>query len=241
MNKFNKKIIISIFIFFIILLLSISIIMANNTENKISIDKEKIYYEIKYFDSQIIYMINLLNNIENKSNFYIDWEKLEKETNNLYTYWSSVILDLSYLSIDKSNLTNFGKTLDELAVSIEYKNKNETINNLIELYDKLIRYTQAIEFENYNKILAAKYNLLCAYSVAENGNWTVVYEYILKATENIYKLVNSMEIDEYLQYNINQAYIAVKELENIIYIKDLNIFYSKYKFTLSKLESLTFK
>ena len=241
MNKFNKKIIISIFVFFIILLLSISIIMANNTENKIGINKEKIYYEIKYFDSQIIYMVNLLNNIENKSNFYMDWEKLQNETNNLYSYWSSVILDLRYLSIDKCNLTNFGKTLDELSVSIKYKKKSNTLNNLIELYDKLVIYTKAIEYDNYNKIVETKYNLLCAYSVIENENWTVAYEYILKASENISKVVNSMEIDEYLQYNINQAYIAIKELENIINIKDVNVFYSKYKFTISKLESLTFK
>ena len=61
MKKSYKKIIISIFIFLIILLLSISVILVNNASKKINfeIDKEKIYYEIKYFDSQIIYMINM--------------------------------------------------------------------------------------------------------------------------------------------------------------------------------------
>jgi len=226
MKKLNYKIITSIFVFFIILLLSISIILANNvTKNvNIKINKEKIYYEIKYFDSKIIYMANVLSDMKNG----INWKELQKQTNDLYNYWNSVILDLNYLDIDKKDLINFGKNLDELTASIKYNEKNKILTNLAQLYSKLIIYVDAIENNNYKNILLTKYNLLVAYSIVETENWTLVHEYIMKASDHIYKVVNSIDVDEYSQYNVNQAYVAVKEMENLINIKDADLFYIKY-------------
>ena len=229
-----KKIITSIFVFFIILLLSISIILAdsiNNRENS-EINKEKIYYEIKYFDNKIAYMSKLLLN-NNES-----WEALQKETNSLYNYWNSVILDFNYLDINKIDLTNFGKNLDELNLSVKYNNKKNTLNNLIQLYNKLIIYVKAIDYNNYENILLTKYNLLISYSIVETGNWTLAHEYILKASEKIYKIVNTLSINEYLQYNVNQAYVAVKEMENLINVKDIEIFHIKYNIAIQKLENI---
>ena len=241
MKKFNKKILISIFIFFIAILLSISIILANNVidETFFEVNKEKICYEIKYFDYKIISMSNLLINIENKNNFYINWEELEEETYSIYNYWNSVILDLNNLNIDKKDLTDFGKKLDELVVSIKEKNKNHTFKNLIEIYNKLIIYLENMTDSNYKYIVITKYNLLCSCYVSENGNWTLANEYTLKASENMYKVVNSMDINKYVQYNINQTYIAIKELENIINIKDLDVFHIKYNIAINNLMNLT--
>lgn len=241
MKKINKKILISIFIFLIVILLSISIIFANNVidESYFEKNKEKIYYEIKYFDNRMINMSNLLINIENKNDFYINWEELEKETYSLYNYWNSVILDLNNLNIDKKDLTDFGKKLDELMLSIKEENKNKTFKNLIEIYNKLIIYLESTPDSNYKHTVITKYNLLCACYVSENRNWTLSNEYILKASETIYKVVNSMEINGYLQYNINKTYVAVKELENLINIKDLDVFYIKYNIAITNLINLT--
>lgn len=240
MKKNNNKIIISIFIFFIILLLIISIILINNSSKKMNseIDKEKIYYEIKYFDSQIVYMINLINNVEGIEKFYIDWEELQKHTKVLQEYWNSAILDFNNLEIEKNNLTDFGKILDNLSVSVKNTSKENTLSNLIALYNKIFIYSESLNDYYYNTILVIKFNLFNAYSVAETGNWTLVHEYILKSSDEIANLVNSIENNKYNQYNINQAYIAVKELENIINIKDLDIFYFKYNNAINKLNIL---
>lgn len=236
----NKKIIILIFVFLIILLLSISIILANNSSKKTNFktNKEKIYYEIKYYDTQIIYMINMLNNIEQKDSFYIDWKELQKRTKILHNYWNSAILDLNYLDINKKNLTDFGKNLDNLSVSINNNNKDNTLNNLLNLYQKIITYSESLNDDYYNTLLNIKYNLLFAYSIAEKENWTLTHEYILKSSENISNLLNSIEYNKYTQYNINKAYIAVKELENLINIKDLEVFYFKYHTAINKLNIL---
>lgn len=240
MKKINKKIIISIFVFLIILLLSISIIIANNTANKTNfeIDKNKIYHEIKYFDSQIIYMMTILNNIEGNENFYIDWKELQKQNQILYNYWNSVILDLNYLDIDKKSLTDFSQKLDQLNISIKNNDKKVTLQNLIDLYSKIISYSKTLNNESHNILLDSKYNLLVSYTIAEEGNWTLTYEYILKASENMSNMVKQAENNQYNQYNINQAYISVKELENIINIKDINIFYMKYKIAMDNIEKI---
>lgn len=240
MKNNNKKVIVSIFVFLIILLLSISIIIANNSNKKtnLKIDEEKIYYEIKYFDSQIIYMINLLNNLRQIDNFYIDWSELQTQSQTLHGYWNSAILDFNYLEIDKNYLTDFGNNLDNLTVSIRNNDKNNTLNNLLKLYEKIIIYSESINDSYYNTILIIKYNLLNAYSIVETGNWILTHEYILKSSENISNLVNSIEDNKYNQYNINQAYISIKELENIIKIKDINIFYFKYVIAIDKITIL---
>ena len=236
MKKFNKKILISIFIFFIVLLLSISIIIANNTNNEVSSEnKEKIYYEIKYLDNEIIIMSNLINN----KSAYIDWQELQINTEKLYNYWNSTILDLNTLSLDKNYLTDFGKILDNLTISIKNKDKQGALTNLAQLYKKLIVYAESLDYDlNYTNILYAKYNLLVAYSIVEKGNWTLTYENIVKSTTYLSNVVNSIENNKYNQYNINQAYVAVKELENIINVRDLDVFYIKYNIAMQKLQNI---
>lgn len=236
MKKINKKFITSIFIFFIFLLLSVSIIMANSVfdEIKFEEDSEKIYYEIKYFDSEILYMLTLLNN----RNSTINWNDMQKEIKIFYNYWNSAILDLNYLDIDKEELTAFGKQLDQLLISVEHKNKDDVLINLVKLYEKLITYTDKINYNNYKSLLLVKYNLLLAFSIVDTENWTLIHEYILKASKNMYTLVNLIDIDQYEQYNINQTYVAIKEMENIVNIKNKELFYIKYQLALDKLENL---
>lgn len=233
MKKINKKILISIFVFLIVILLSISYIIANNTNNtNLEVNNEKIYYQIKYLDSQIIYMSNSFNNIT-------DWNKLQNNLEQLYNYWNSSILDFNSLDIENTNLTDFGKILDNLSIAIKNQNREEALKNLVKLYEKLIIYNKSLNYdENYKNILYAKYNLLISYSIVENGNWTLTHESILRCDTYLSNLVNSMNINQYEQYNINQAYIAVKELENLINTKDLDLYYMKYNIAMEKLENI---
>ena len=232
MKKNYRKILISIFIFLILTLLSISIIIANNTNTIGEVNKEKIEYQIKYLDSEIINMSDLLNN-------NINWEELKNRQDILYNSWNSTILDLNNLNLDKKYLTDFGKILDNLSISIKNLDRQGCLDNLLKLYERLIIFNQTLEFDdNYTNILQTKFNLLTAYSIVENGNWTLTHESILKSDEYLSIVVNSMDNNRYNQYNINQAYIAVKELENLINIKDLDIFYLKYDIAMKRLQNI---
>jgi len=234
MKKSYKKKLISILVFFISILLSISYIIVNNTEpTNTEENKEKIYYQIKYLANELISISNLINNNTN-------WSSLQKNLERLYNYWNSVILDLNSLNIEKKYLTDFGKKLDNLTISIKIQDRQESLNNLIELYKNIIYYAEKLNYnEIYVKIIYAQYNLLMAYSNVETGNWTLTHEYVLIASENMLNVVNSMEIDMYSQYNVNQAYIALRELENLINIKDLDLFYLKYSIAIEKIKNLS--
>ena len=205
-------------------------INANNEEA--NINKEKIYFEIKYIDSQIINMSNSLNRNSN-------WQELQKCIQRLYTYWNSAILDFNNLDIEKNYLTDFGKILDNLTVSIKNQDRQSSLNKLIELYNRLIIYSENLNYDaNYNNILLAKHKLLSAYSIAEQGNWTLMHENVIECGNYLYNVVNFMENNQYNQYNINQAYITVKELENLINVKDLDLFYFKYQIAMNKLKNI---
>lgn len=240
MKKSNKNIIKSVFVFFSILLLSISIVMANNSYNNGNyvIDKEKIYHEIKYFDSEFINFASLLSKKNEYNNFDIEWQELEYRCQILYSYWNSAILDFNYLNIEKEELVKFGKDLDELLVALKNYDRNEALSNLVELYNKLVIYSQSIDYKEYSDILLTKYNLLISYSIMETGNWTLAHEYILKASKHIYEVVKYTDVSLYKQYNINQAYIAVKEMENLINIKNTEVFFIKYNIAIQKLENI---
>ena len=232
MKKNNKKILISIFVFFIVSLISISIIIVNNSINKeFSVNKEKIYYQIKYLDNEFIYISNLIN-----SN---NWNEIQDRIEKIYGYWNSTILDLNNLSIDKRYLTDFGKTLDNLIVSAKNFNKQSTLDNILNLHNSLCIYSENLNYNtNYTNMLLAKHSLLTAYSIAENGNWTLTHENIVKSSKYLANVVTSMDINRYSQYNINQAYIAIKELENLINVKDLELFYLKYNIAMQKIQNI---
>lgn len=236
MIKINQKFITSLFIFFIVFLLSISAILANNifNEEKYKIDEEKIYYQIKYLDNEIIKISRLLNTNDSP----IKWKELLNHANNLYNSWNSYILDLNNLNIDKKYLINFTKDLDQLIISIKDMNEKNVLIILSNLNYKLIMYINDLNYENYKNILIAKYNLISASLSVKNENWTLAHEYILKANNNVYQVFKKIDMNLYEQYNINQAYIAAKEMENIINIKDMDVFYIKYQIALDKLENL---
>ena len=239
-----KKILITTFVLFVIILIVVCafVIVQANTSKETEKNKEKAYYEIKYLDSKIIYIANLFNNLNDEAySSYQEtkWEYLLKNTETVYQYWSNTILDLNYFSIDKNDLTEFGKILDNFVVSIKNKDKQAGLNNLVQLYNKLLIYIQSL---SYNKndliIMQAKYHLLVAYSIAENENWTLIFEHILQSDENLLKLINLSNNDRFNKYNIYQAYIVVKELENIINVQDIDVFYLKYKIAMQKLENI---
>lgn len=207
--------------------------MAINTNNEdTNMNKEKIYFEIRYIDSEIINMSNALNRNS-------DWQELQNIIQCLYTYWNSAILDFNNLDIEKNYLTDFGKILDNLTISTKNQDRQGSLNNLLELYSRLIIYNESLNYDaNYNNLLLAKYNLLSAYSIAEQGNWTLMHENIIECGNYLSNVVNSMENNQYNQYNINQAYIAVKELENLINVKDLDLFYFKYQIAMNKMQNI---
>lgn len=208
--------------------------IANKTHNysKINHDEEKLKYEIQTLSKQLIAISNQL------SNSTIPWHALQEKVQELYIYWSSTILDLNKLDIHKNILTEFGKDIDQLMINLKNRNIEDARISILSLYKAVAIFTDSMEDKITNTLTYTQYYLLYASSFVEQGNWTLVQEYILKSDKQVSKAVNNIENTSYNQYNLYQAYVAIKELENTIYSKDAELFYWKYNIAMDKLNQI---
>ena len=240
----NKKVIviISVLTFLFIMGSIVTLVLATNDSNS-NTEIEKANSQISYLDNEIVIMVNMLNNISSNYNettinrdTVIEWNTIEKNISKLYLSWNSIIIDLNNLNIKNTTLTDFGKKLDDTTISIKNKDKLATLSNLSDLYYLLASYTDSYNSDTDLKInVNTKYYLIKAYSLIDTNNWTLIYDNIVKAEQFYYNNINSLEIDSNKQYNQNKTYISLKELENILRNKDVDLFYLKYSIAMNNL------
>ena len=227
--KNNNKIIIFIFILLFLIFISISIFLLFNTQkNEEEILAEKANSQILYLDNEIIDIANLANNInlnikeKDKLNKNTNWEEIKLKLNSIYEGWNSIIIDLNSLGIKNTDLTNFGRKIDDVMISSKNQDKANMLNNLCDLYYFLVIYTNSYNSnEELKNNIATKYYLLKSYSALEKENWIIAKENIIKAENNFYR---------------NKTYVSIKELENIVNSKNIDIYYLKYIIVLNNIK-----
>ena len=199
--------------------MKISKVWANNNKNDDSEFIEKVNQEMIYIQNNFEENLYLLENG--------NWQEIESNIDSLYIYWNTVILDLNELEIKSTYLSDFGKKLDELTLAVNDKNKNVTKIRICELYNYVYLYIQNYSTdEEFNNKFNIKRNLILAYCIAENENWELIYKYIKNAEESVKNILNLNIIEN--RDNLNRLYISIKELENSIELKDLELFYKKH-------------
>ena len=100
----------------------------------------------------------------------------------------------------------------------------------------LITYSYNTNEEIKNTI-ETKYYLLKSISILDTNNWNLVAENIKKAEESYYKNIGLIDSNYYNQTTKNSIYIAIKELENTISLKNKEVFLKKYKIILQKMNN----
>lgn len=213
---FKKIFIITMLICSIFIVMKISNSMANNKEDMVLIDKAN--EEINYIEGKL-----------EENVYYIkaqDWLNISKNINLIYSYWNVVILDLNELEVKSSYLSEFGKRLDEFTIAVEEKSVNVARAKACELYNYLLIFTQSYNNKTEINKINFKKNLITAYCIADNNDWNLINEYILKSEESVKNIIN---LNNEREYQLDKLYISLKELENSIKIQDLNLFYRKYE------------
>lgn len=239
--KNNNKIIIFIFILLFLIFISISIFLLFNTQkNEEEILAEKANSQILYLDNEIIDIANLANNInlnikeKDNLNKNTNWEEIELKLNSIYEGWNSIIIDLNSLGIKNTDLTNFGRKIDDVMISSKNQDKANMLNNLCELYYFLVIYANSYNSnEELKNNIATKYYLLKSYSALEKENWIIAKENIIKAENSYYNNINNIETNNFYR---NKTYVSIKELENIVNSKNIDIYYLKYIIVLNNIK-----
>lgn len=279
-----KKYIITIIVLLSIILLSICgyFVYANaksNQGNSQDMLKDKAITEIKFLNTEIIGIMNELNNISytnykiinqdvnlstqgsentiqpenntiersaveyestiNENNDKIDWESIKETTENIYSSWTTILIDLTTLNVNRDNLLKFNDLLDEIVNAEEDKNKKACLSHLANLYNLLALYLNDFSNdEQIKNIFNTKSNILYAYSVIDGEDWNQANEYIEKAKSEFNKIMNNQvnninNIDE-----INKAYILINELSDDINKQSKKTFFINYVEVIQELENI---
>ena len=168
----------------------------------------------------------------------VNWKQIKNETEKMYTSLYPVILDLYKTNINKEEITNFNREFDKLTKAINDENKKDTLKELSSLYDYLPKFVEECTDDEKEKVvIKTKNDIFRAYSILDEEDWENISDYANDAIQDFSKLAESSEIQKN-KYNINKAYIMLKELQGAIELKEKDIFLIKYKNLLEELENM---
>ncbi|MBO5478964.1 MAG: hypothetical protein J6A04_04590 [Clostridia bacterium] len=166
-----------------------------------------------------------------------DWDTLTTDIESIYSNWSVVTLDLYKQNIDNQKILSFNTDLDDLTKAIKDKNKPQTLILLAKLYSYIPTYFSGFSDDQMEiNLYKVKSNVFNAYALIEQNNSTEVKRQLQLAEESMIAMMNNMENKK--EYNLNKAYILLKDLQNTIDKNDLDIFYLKYKNLVEELDVL---
>lgn len=168
-----------------------------------------------------------------------NWSACKNEIELIYTSISTVTLDLYHLNISKEYILKFNEELDKLTISVENENKQETLDNLVNLYDLLPKFAEnIIDDVVYKTMLQVKLNIFKAYSKLDTDNWEEINIEISKAVDNYSNLLTNPNVESYRLSSLNKGYITLNELKNVANIKDKTVFFIKYKNLLEEINNI---
>ena len=170
------------------------------------------------------------NSILLRDNTNVDWSALESEAENLYTAWSTIILDLNSLSISNEDILAYNSNLDSLLKALKDNDKSNSAISLANLYSLNSKYINESSKNDESKKLAyIKSNVISAYSLVTAEKWEQVNQLLDQAEKGLLDVINtSGNTEERKQTKINKSYVMLKELIKTSNEKNAEIFYLKY-------------
>lgn len=170
----------------------------------------------------------------------IDWEKTKTEVENIYVSIPTITLDLYQTNVNQQDILDFNSKFDNLTVAIKNENKQETLQNLIEVYKYMPTFAEAVsQNSNIKKTaLDTKLNIFQGYSKLDSGDWTTISNDIQTGIQTFAKLLTDAQIEEQKQYSINKIYVMLNELKSASEKKDVEIFLIKYKNLIEELNNV---
>jgi hypothetical protein len=168
---------------------------------------------------------NILTNLDTNTN----WDYMKNTVENLYSTWTSIMIDLNSANIKNEDILNFSNNLDILIVNIENENKQQTLNTLAILYGFIPKYIEqyANDTEKIN-IAYTKLYVINSYAMIEENRWADMNSQINKAKEYYDFIINSINDEQYKQNKISKIYVLLNEITNAINLKDKKLYYIKY-------------
>ena len=182
-------------------------------------------------------MSNANSILNDDSTDKINWNNVNMKVQDMYYAWTTIMIDLSSLNVNKDDLLKFNSTLDKISSSLEQKDKENALLNCSDLYSLLSKYVKDFSEEN-SKIYNVRSNILYSYSEIERDNWEEAVNYIKKADENFASILNN-QINNIDKIDIiNKAYVLLNELQEDCNSKDRKVFLINYSNLMQELQNI---
>lgn len=169
----------------------------------------------------------------------IDWEKVKTDAESLYTYSTTITLDMYQLNLNQEDILNFNKEYDNLTIACKDENKENTLTTLATMYEYIPKFARgSTDDEIYVDSLEVKSEVFKAYSILDKDDWEKIGENIKSAVNLYSKILSNASIDPDKQYTVNKGYVMINELQNAVNVKDKDVFLIKYKNLMQELNNL---
>lgn len=180
------------------------------------------------------------NSILNRNANNIDWDTIKSNTENMYSMWSTLLIDLHSLNVNQDDILKFSSMLDRITINSKEEDKVTLLNNLASLYAFLPSYKKQIYKEDDRKINIdyAKACVLNSYALSEQNKWDEVKAQTANAVNYFSNIMNNVEANKNDQNKITKAYVLLNELNNSVSLNDKEVFLIKYKNAMEELTNI---
>lgn len=209
-----------------------------NEANKYDTSSDKSNNTQSSSESNIKYELKGSNILSNNTGT-INWDNEKGAIESINVKWTSLIVDLHQLNVNNDDILNFSNILNQTIVNIKQENKVNTMLDLANLYGYIPNYLK--QFSNDEEKISIEYiksNILNSYALVEQERWDEVKEQVFNSVENITNIMNSVNTEQFSQYQINRIYVMLNELYSSIDLKDKQLYYIKYRNVMEELMNI---
>lgn len=168
----------------------------------------------------------LFNSAEKQVNW--DHQKVTIET--LYPYWNTMMVDFNEIGVDKNDIMNFTKLLDDAITKIQEENKVDTLVILSNMYDYIPKFLEQVtQNKKYVYILQVKAYILQVYAIVEQNKWQDMSNIIQKAIDTFLLVMNQSDEMDSNTNTLNKIYIYLNDILTAIQKENKDLFFIKYK------------
>jgi len=155
---------------------------------------------------------------------------IKSRTENLYSIWSTVSIDLAELDVSQDKINSFNTALNQVTLEIKNENKTGGIQKFVDLYENVLDFYNSFEnnmSSNDKKLKEIKYNIIIAYENIEMDKWDEARIFVEEAQRKNVEILSNLEGSN--EFNIKKINIILNQIYSSLDTKDKDIFYINYK------------
>lgn len=204
-------------IFIFIILLIYLFLLTGCSENKTDEEllKEKTLSELEYTEDSIHLIVEKYLSGDYLENGEIAWQNVRKDFGEISNNTSVIILDLTSMQIEDSNILGFEDRINAINSAIDSELEMSLLESLKDFYKVIPDYIKKIYPENdilYKEkevkaylLESLYYSMIDDYATALNS---------IENAESLYQeLMNNVNYLNENSYNVNRMYVAIQEMK----------------------------